>query len=88
MEFFSCKDVKAGAFGTPFFARSSVEAQRGLAVGMRDNPSSPMANYPADFELWRVGKFDTERGFFIPGDPDFICGLAELKLPAQGGSNV
>lgn len=69
-------DRKAMKYSRPFSTDSDVQALREfVTVVKRDNSSSLIKEYPEDFELVRIAKFDedtggivTDRGLIITGN--------------------
>lgn len=63
LEIFSVYDVKARAFGRPFFDQRQELAIRNItqAVRTKDNP---LCHFPEDFALYHLGSFDDEHAAF------------------------
>lgn len=74
---YALKDKKACAFipQIMFYDNDEV-AKRGLYEMYKTtcdkSPHSPLASYPEDFELYRIGYFDNVSGE-IDTDVNFIC---------------
>ena len=74
---YALKDKKACAFipQIMFYDNDEV-AKRGLYEMYKNacdnSPNSPLASYPADFELYRIGYFDNVTGE-IDTDVNFVC---------------
>ncbi len=71
------KDKKAGFFLNHIMIFDNDEvAKRGLYETYKNacdnSPHSPLSAYPEDFELFRIGYFDTVSGE-IDSDVNFIC---------------
>lgn len=81
MNIYSIKDIKAKLFGQPFFSRNDASATRSIAVYLgKPNDGDPMAKYPEDFVLYRLGKFDDETGAIIPEEtPVSLVALQTLS---------
>ena len=61
---YSYRDVKVG-FGSPICDMSDQSAVRGFAYAI--NNKDGMMNFsPKDFDLYKVGMFDTEKGVIVP----------------------
>lgn len=77
------KDKKAGFFLNHIMIFDNDEvAKRGFYesyMNACDNsPHSPLAAYPEDFELYRIGVFDTVTG--IINDPvEYICSASAFR---------
>lgn len=71
---YSVRDRLDG-FGRPFVHPSDALAKRDFAAAVHgDRVSSALAFSPADFDLYRLGKFDTDSGLITMDDlPEFIC---------------
>lgn len=73
------KDSKSGLFSNPMHETTDEIAVRAFVaqVGATDNP---LADYPEDFVLYRVGEWDNEKGMFIPENPySLISGIEALR---------
>lgn len=73
---FSIKDTKS-EFWKPFTHHNEHTALRELSL-MVNSEQNPVADSPADYELWLIGQFDTATGVIVP-DLKFIAGAASLK---------
>ena len=61
----SVRDVKADAFGRPFFTTSIGEAVRNFGDEVnRSAQDNLLYMHPDDFELFVLGVFDTDNGSF------------------------
>lgn len=58
---FSIYDVKAEAFNQPFFMLTEGEAIRGFQAELNNNDSM-MRQYPHDYTLYMIGRFDNKDG--------------------------
>lgn len=75
---FSIFDVKAKAFGVPFFAFNAALAQRSVAAAVRAGEST-LAKFPEDFVLYEVGVFDDATGAVESVTPSAVCNLVSLR---------
>lgn len=86
---YSVKDAKRG-FGAPFVHDNDATAMRDFEdIVSRGN--NIMGTHPQDFDLYKVGVFDTERGVFTSKDaPEFISAgfVADLAVKNGGKPNV
>ena len=75
---YAVKDIKLSEFQRPFLESSAIQASRGFQVVVRD--SSTMFNqFPGDFELHEVAKFDNVTGKFESYDTSkFITSAAQI----------
>lgn len=58
---FSIRDVVIG-FDVPFIDQNDNAAVRRFTKFISSTPELPFASKPADFDLYKVGSFDTESG--------------------------
>lgn len=75
---YTIRDVKVG-FDTQFLPQISDDAaQRAFAMAI-NNPGTMLNFQPSDFELYKIGEFDTETGRIesVPV-PEFICGGVDV----------
>lgn len=77
LELYSIKDEKVGVFMQPAPVPHLVEMTRGIAQVMRD-PNSKLSQYPGDYALYCIGKFDQDSGKLIidPSGPRFIAQIS------------
>ena len=76
---FSIRDAKAGVFNTPFFQKSIGEAERNFDKLVKD-PTSMVAQYPDDFDLYYLGDYDDQSGNIKSLDtPQHLTKAALLK---------
>lgn len=75
-EAYSMKDTKAGSFGIPFFKLNQNLAQRDF-VTLIKQADGIMKQFPADFELWKVGSWDDQTGIMNGGIPVYIMNGVE-----------
>lgn len=61
---YSYRDIKV-AFGGPIVEMNDQTAIRGFAYAINQNEG--LMNFsPKDYDLYRIGEFDTEKGILIP----------------------
>lgn len=83
LSLYTILDIKAGFFKPPFTARSDGEATRAVADAMRD-PATSLAQYPEDFALYELGRFNDATGTIEPVTPvRHLCGVAQLLPRAR-----
>lgn len=70
------KDIKVGFRGIIELANDEV-AKRTLYLTLEQDKESELAKIPQDFELWRIGEFDHDKGEIVPAI-EFICNLKEI----------
>ena len=79
---YSYFDRKAHCYGAPFTAVNNDVAVRQFA-GLIQDAGGRLAIY--DTELYKVGGFDSEKGFVYQGDPEFICDYYGASELLKGG---
>lgn len=68
---YSIRDSKVG-FTPPVVDQSDQSAIRGFGFAI-NNPENIMNFSPKDFDLYKVGEFDSEKGVLIPLDmPELV----------------
>lgn len=82
---YSVRDNKADAFMQPLFVNAEGLARRSFGEAVND-PKSVFGKYPGDFDLYKLGAFDDEKGELIPLDKpvNLVNGVA-LVVPAGSG---
>jgi len=78
---YSIFDKKAAIYSPPFYAPHDGIAMRNVSMAAR-NMESQLGQYPSDFALYRLGKFDDQTGSFLTGMPDFVIEVVSL-LPVE-----
>lgn len=63
LQVFAIKDRAIAGFMQPFFAHTIGAAVRAFQDGMND-PQTPMAKHPEDYDLWHLGEWDDQTGDF------------------------
>lgn len=75
-------DKKSGTWDKPFAARTHGEAERMFAQVLNGGDSL-LSQYPDDFSLWFVGKYDSTTGI-IQGEKHQLIGEgAQFLRPAS-----
>lgn len=73
---FSYRDAKVG-FGTPTVELNEASAIRGFSYAL--NSRDGIMNFsPADFDLYKIGVFDTEKGTIEACTPDMVVSGASV----------
>lgn len=72
LQIFGVLDEKAGYYGHPFFAVAAGQAVRMFTDWCNDK-NTPLGKHPADYRLFRLGRFDDSDGRFetMP-NPEFL----------------
>lgn len=88
LQVYSVYDRVSKSFDTPFYGRSDAQVMRQLQLQLAAPDASPtLLRFPDDFELVRLGAFDTDSGAlgaFFPDDveptplPVLVCRLSSL----------
>lgn len=76
--FYCVFDKKAAVYCLPFTSQSDGTAMRDFHAAAND-PSSHVHKYPADFELFRLGSYDSDSGVIVASKPIFICSAANFS---------
>jgi len=70
LEIFAVRDRATDAFGNPMFLQSHGQAIRSFTDEVnRSEKDNPLYQHPDDFDLYCLGKYDTEFGTFIQDVP-------------------
>lgn len=86
MIIFSIRDNKSSLYNPPIYATHLAEITRGLEKALKSD--SMYASHPQDFELRRLGTFETEDGTIITEkDPVHMLNLIDLKHQTMGEPN-
>lgn len=75
---YSIYDRKSNEYWSPKVAVNDDSIKRDFAM-MVNEPGTLVFGFPADFELYEVGSFDTVSGKLEPNNnPYFICSAKDL----------
>lgn len=74
---YSVWDKKAKLFDTPFFAMSDLFARRHLIILVK-NKNAMIELFLEDFDLFRIGSFNTDDGKFKAIEPKLITNAGNL----------
>lgn len=83
---YAVKDLKAGQFDVPFFARNDLFAARRFIMDIRNRKESMVHNFREDFELYRLGLFVHESGL-VEVDMDLISSGKDVKVDQVNGGD-
>jgi len=84
MEMYSIYDRKLREYGQILLAPNIGTVSRTIVMGVRGSKST-MDQYPEDFELHKVGEFDTQSGQVTAnGRPEILVTLDLLMENANG----
>lgn len=79
---YSMYDVKAQSFAAPMVFVNDEICRRGvLGVLGGDNE---MSKFPGDFDVYRIGTFDTDDALIAPDQPALVFNIGELLAAAKG----
>lgn len=85
---YAIKDEKMGVFFPPFASPSHIEAQRKAGI-MTLQEDGQLNHYPADYSLYHVGDYDTNRGIIIEQDsPIFVDTMSALHAGIRKAKNA
>lgn len=73
---YSVRDKLSGYMNI-FLERSDALAERGFSAVVNDSSSSIYCN-PGDYDLYKLGSFNTDSGVIIADNPDFVCSASSL----------
>ena len=73
---YSVFDKSAGTFSTPFFAPNDEVAKRNFRYSLKKLDDM----FVTDLELYSIGEFDIEDGFFLSGAASRIIDAGENVL--------
>ena len=83
---YAIKDIKSGSFGSPVAEINEAVFIRTLTKEINENTRSSLYSWPEDFQLFKIGEYDTETGS-IKACVEFIRNLGELKHAERKESN-
>lgn len=76
---YSIRDNKAGTFDPPVIAANDYVIQRNLAEQIISGNYRIINFAPSDFDLYRIGDFDLDKGVLIPKIPvELVAGCREV----------
>lgn len=82
LEAYSVFDQAVGAFASPQFVRSRLEAVRLFAAACRHGSDHQFAAHPQDFSLHHVGEWDDESGELTSVKPERV--ITAVQCQAEG----
>lgn len=68
-------DIKAKTYGPIMFQENDVIAHRVMEQSMK-NKEQTFAQYPSDFNLVKIGTYDTFEGKLIPCEHEILANLS------------
>lgn len=80
---YSIRDAVVREYNTPFTAANDPTALR-MFVNAGRKPDSGFAMNPGDYELYRIGEFDTESGEVFHTDHQRLAKLVDILPPSDG----
>lgn len=75
LKVFSCYDVKAEVFGTPFMMAHAGQAVRAFK-DLANDKQTTVGRHPQDFKLVQLGEWDDQDGEFVNQGPTVSLGFA------------
>lgn len=78
-------DQAAKGFGSLMVFVNDEVARRGVMEIIRGDQQ--ITKFPGDFDLYRLGEFDTDTGAIAPSRPELVFKVAELLSASQSASN-
>lgn len=76
---YSVFDRKAKVFGILMFFANDEMAKRGAADLMRAGGDSPMNHYPDDFDVYKVGTFESDTGEIVGQVAELVVRFSDFK---------
>nr|QJB20094.1 MAG: nonstructural protein [Microvirus sp.] len=67
LKIFTIRDSKGECYNTPFFQKTTGEAERSFRELVNDQKSM-VSKYPDDFDLYMVGEYNDQTGVIEPMD--------------------
>lgn len=83
MNAYSVFDAAVQAYGNPIFFQTDAAAQRIFLSEIRESHDSLLSKSPKDFDLYRIGSFDTDTGVFKPEAAPVLITAGRNVLPAS-----
>ena len=71
LSLYSVRDSKADSFGVPFTAVNDNVASR-MFEQLANDEASTIYNYPEDYNLYKIGSFNTTHGELNPQKPEHV----------------
>lgn len=72
-------DAKANTYSSPFFSPTTEAAKRDFGLLCNDGKSL-QSQFPADFDLYLVGEYDTFTAVFRPVDRVHLANGVDVKI--------
>lgn len=88
MPVYSERDIAVG-FGYPYVAMNDTVAKRNFAYKINNADYNLMNFSPKDFDLYKVGTFDTDTGLVsVENIPELVCsGISVFGVDTYGTNN-
>lgn len=87
LSLYSIYDKVAKEYAAPFCGRTDEEVMRSLRYQLSRPADNPMRDYPDDFDLYKLGDFDSSSGVVqVLPVLRFICHLSGLVPPSEPSS--
>lgn len=78
-ELYTVQDIKANTHGPILFFPNSVEAMRAAEQTVKSQSDSMIKTYPADYNLVKIGEYDSFDGKIIPlEEKQILCNFASF----------
>lgn len=82
LEMYCIHDKGINAYAQPFFCRARGEALRNFIEACADT-KSPLHNYPLDYSLCHIGKWDDATGIVLNNEHGPVRELGATEAVAQ-----
>lgn len=77
MNIYAIKDAKLGAYENLMTIKTDGVAIR-LFGQEANNPQSTLNKHPADYDLYRIGRWDDRTGMLHPQEPELVIRAIQL----------
>lgn len=86
---FSIRDSKAEVYFSPFYQKTTGEAERSFAQLVND-PQTMVGKFPEDYDLYLIGEWNDQTGLLTPLDTPLhvMNGISVPKRNANRGVSL
>lgn len=84
-EVFAVLDKRTGTYKAPLYFPHKVEAIRFLE-GIANNPQSDLGRWPLDYQVNKLGTFDTSTGRHEDSEIEEVCQIVDLIKKDTGNT--
>lgn len=81
VKLYAVRDSKVDEYNQPFCFVNDIVAKRALQMSVNDRQrSSMMTDYPADYDLYCIGQYDTSSAEISSIKPVHVCNASSLVV--------